>query len=135
MKFKIIKIIDKKLSENQKSLSFQSNTRKWEWSLSFQSDTESGNDSPSVRTLGIKKQFLDFVSGSNFFQFQLENLVSFEVITSKLSFQNVNLTLGIHNWKHKFGSEYSELEIFSSGNSGLEIFGSGNGNRNIQLWK
>ncbi|RIA94461.1 hypothetical protein C1645_734758 [Glomus cerebriforme] len=54
-----------------------------------------------------QKRFLDFISGLGFFQFWLRNLISFEVKTSKLSFQNVC------SWTW-------ETEIFGSGNSESE---------------
>ncbi|RIA94512.1 hypothetical protein C1645_817873 [Glomus cerebriforme] len=58
-------------------------------------------DSPSVRVLGIRKRFLDFVSVSGFFDFGLE----------------IWFAPGLGKLKHKFYSALkSETETFSSEN-------------------
>ncbi|RIA82974.1 hypothetical protein C1645_743401 [Glomus cerebriforme] len=76
-------------------------------------------DSPSVRALGIRKRFLNFISGSGFF------LISAWKSGLLLDLRNQNIWLwgfGIGNiWLWDLG-----LETFSSGDSGLETFGSGN---------
>ncbi|RIA79638.1 hypothetical protein C1645_840233 [Glomus cerebriforme] len=67
---------------------------------------EIGNDSPLVRALGIRKWFLDFISGSGFFfDFSLE----------------IWFAPGLEKLNRKFGSGDSESETFDSGNSGLEM--------------
>ncbi|RIA82205.1 hypothetical protein C1645_835742 [Glomus cerebriforme] len=60
-----------------------------------------------------------------FFQFRLENLVSFEVVTLKTFFLEhllLDLTFSSGNsGLETFSSENSEFEIFSSGNSESEM--------------
>ncbi|RIA92160.1 hypothetical protein C1645_821047 [Glomus cerebriforme] len=106
---------------NQKqSLDFWSNTRKWEWSLSFRLILESGNDFPSVRTLGIRKRFLDFISALGIWNWKHSALGIQDWKHSTLKMETEMFTLGLEILKHsvcflKFGF----LEIRNV--SGLDI--------------